>query len=84
MLANRLNTPRAVVSLVGWPVARCAGAALTAPVVGAICVGLGVPTGGLGTLACGVVVVAAGSYAGGAVGGAGGEMFGEVIYEVTK
>lgn len=51
------------------------GAALTAPVVGAICVGLGVPTGGLGTLACGVVVVAAGSYVGGAVGGAGGEMF---------
>jgi len=60
------------------------GAVLTAPVVGAICVGLGVPTGGLGTLACGVVVVAAGSFAGGAVGGAGGEMFGEVIYEVTK
>jgi len=61
-----------------------AGAALTAPVVGAICVGLGVPTGGLGTLACGVVVVAGGSFAGGALGGAGGEMFGEVIYEVTK
>lgn len=60
------------------------GAALTGPAVGAICVGLGVPTGGLGTLACGVVVVAAGSYAGGAIGGAGGEMFGEVIYEVTK
>jgi hypothetical protein len=60
------------------------GAVLTAPVVGAICVGLGVPTGGLGTLACGVVVVAAGSFAGGAVGGSGGEMFGEMIYEVTK
>lgn len=50
----------------------------------AICVGLGVPTGGLGTLACSVEVVARGSYAGRASGGGGGEMFGEVIHEVTK
>lgn len=60
------------------------GAILTAPVVGTICVGLGVPTGGLGTLACGVIVVATGSLAGGAVGGVTGEMAGEMIYEVKK
>jgi len=61
-----------------------AGAALTAPVVGGLCVGLGVPTGGLATLACGIIAVAVGSYAAGTLGGLGGEMTGEVIYEIAK
>lgn len=61
-----------------------AGAALTAPVVGGLCVGLGVPTGGLAILACGIVAVAVGSYAAGTLGGVGGEMAGDVIYEITK
>ncbi|WP_248805810.1 hypothetical protein, partial [Pseudomonas sp. MWU13-2100] len=61
-----------------------AGGFLTVPVVGALCVGLGVPTGGFATLACGVVVVGAGSFAGGALGGMGGETIGEIIYESVK
>jgi uncharacterized Zn-binding protein involved in type VI secretion len=61
-----------------------AGAALTGTAVSAICVGLGVPTGGVGTLLCGVVVVGVGSYAGGALAGAGGEALGEVVYETVK
>lgn len=60
------------------------GAFLTGSTAGVICVGLGVPTGGMATLACGVIVVAAGSYAGGALGGATGEWAGEKIYEVSK
>jgi uncharacterized Zn-binding protein involved in type VI secretion len=61
-----------------------AGWMLSAPVVGALCIGLGVPTGGIGTLACSIAVVGVGSYAGGALGGQIGEMSGEVIYEATK
>lgn len=63
-----------------------AGAAwmLSAPVVGALCIGLGVPTGGIGTLACSIVVVGAGAYAGGEIGGKLGELIGEVVYEVAK
>ncbi|CAI8938751.1 PAAR domain-containing protein [Pseudomonas sp. IT-196MI5] len=61
-----------------------AGWMLSAPVVGALCIGLGVPTGGIGTLACSIVVVGAGAYIGGEVGGKLGEMAGEVIYEATK
>lgn len=60
------------------------GAFLTGSTAGIICVGLGVPTGGMATLACGVIVVAAGSYAGGALGGATGEWAGEKIYEAGK
>jgi len=60
-----------------------AGAALTSSTVGALCIGLGVPTGGLVTLACGVVVVGAGSFAGGALGGIGGEAMAEKIYETV-
>jgi uncharacterized Zn-binding protein involved in type VI secretion len=61
-----------------------AGAILSAPVVGALCIVLGVPTGGLGTLACSIVVVGIGSYAGGVYGGKGGEIIGEVIYEYAR
>ncbi|WP_249978888.1 LysM peptidoglycan-binding domain-containing protein [Vreelandella olivaria] len=53
-------------------------------VAGGICLALGVPTGGLATLACGVVVVGGAGYGGGAVGGKlgelGGESLGELIY----
>ncbi|WP_130928956.1 hypothetical protein [Pseudomonas sp. Sample_20] len=61
-----------------------AGAFLTGSTAGIICVGLGVPTGGMATLACGIIVVAAGSYAGGALGGATSEWAGERIYEAVK
>ncbi|MNL01901.1 hypothetical protein D3C87_1223870 [compost metagenome] len=60
------------------------GRILTAPVVGGLCVALGVPTGGFLTLACSIVAVGAGSYAGGTLGEMSGEFIGEAIYESTK
>lgn len=49
-----------------------------------ICLALGVPTGGLATLACGVVLVGGAGYAGGVAGGeigkGVGEWAGELIY----
>lgn len=60
------------------------GLALTGSTAAAICIALGVPTGGLATLGCGVVVVGAGSFASGTMGGALGEEMGEVIYEAGK
>ncbi|MFJ2694388.1 PAAR domain-containing protein [Pseudomonas sp. NPDC087336] len=56
------------------------GGLLSAPIVGGLCVGLGV----VGGLVCGVVVVGGGSYAGSVYGAKGGEIIGEVIYESTK
>ena len=61
-----------------------AGAVLTAPTVAGICFGIGVPTAGLGTLVCGVVVVGAGSLVGGEIFGTIGGKVGEVIYERSK
>lgn len=61
-----------------------AGTLLSAPTIATLCVAIGVPTGGLATLACGVVAVGAGSFAGGALGGATGEWAGEKIYEAVK
>jgi hypothetical protein len=57
---------------------------MTGSTVGWVCAALAVPTGGTATLACGLIVVGAGSLAGGFFGGKGGEIFGEVIYENTK
>ncbi|VVP19188.1 hypothetical protein PS870_03731 [Pseudomonas fluorescens] len=61
-----------------------AGMVFTSPVVGTVCLALGVPTGGMATLACGIVLVGGASVAGGALGGSGGEMTGELLYEMTK
>ncbi|MEB0122833.1 hypothetical protein QN391_19375, partial [Pseudomonas sp. CCI1.2] len=61
-----------------------AGGILSAVGTGAICFAIGVPTAGVGTLACGLVVVGGGSFAGGYFGGMGGEKAGELIYEVRK
>jgi len=61
-----------------------AGAALSTAVVGGLCVGLGIPTVGIAPLACGLVVVGAGSVAGGALGNAFGGWVGEKIYETVK
>lgn len=60
------------------------GAALSSAVVGGLCVALGVPTLGTATLACGLIVVGAGSAVGGTLGGSVGEWAGEKIYEGTK
>jgi len=61
-----------------------AGALLTAPAVAGICVGLGVPTAGVGTLVCGVLVVGVGSFTAGAIGGAAGEAMADKIYEIVR
>ncbi|WP_256357347.1 hypothetical protein [Pseudomonas sp. PDM26] len=57
---------------------------LTAPLVGGLCVALTVPTAGFAPLACSILVVGIGSYAGGEFGGVLGEMVGEQIYETMK
>ena len=69
---------------VGVAAGMATGRMLTAPVVGGLCVALGVPTGGFLTLACSIVAVGAGSYAGGTLGEMSGEFIGEAIYESTK
>ncbi|MGH8386416.1 MAG: PAAR domain-containing protein [Pseudomonas sp.] len=61
-----------------------AGYAITNTAAAGLCVALGLPTGGLATLACGVVLVGVGSYASGAIGEAIGEGVGEIVYEVAK
>ncbi len=61
-----------------------AGAALSTAVVGGLCVWLGIPTVGIAPLACGLVVVGAGSVGGGALGDAFGGWVGDKIYETVK
>ncbi|MHC8366560.1 hypothetical protein ACYZT9_11945 [Pseudomonas sp. ZT5P21] len=61
-----------------------AGALLSGPTAGVICAALGVPTGGAGTFACGLLVVGASSLAAGEALGKGGEIIGERIYEAIK
>lgn len=41
---------------------------ITAPLFGVLCIGLTVPTAGLAPLACGILVVGIGSFAGGKIG----------------
>lgn len=60
------------------------GRTLTAPIVGGLCVAMGVPSGGLLMLACGIVAVGGGTYAGGILGEIGGELAGEIVYESIK
>lgn len=60
------------------------GAALTSTTVGAICVAVGVPTGGIGTLLCGVVVVGVGAYAGGEIGSSFGGAIADLVYEQSR
>ncbi|WP_223530850.1 PAAR domain-containing protein [Pseudomonas sp. GL-R-19] len=60
------------------------GAALSTSAVGGLCVGLGVPTGGLGLLVCSIVVVGAGSFSSSAIGSVIGEKMGERIFEATQ
>lgn len=60
------------------------GAALSTSAVGGLCVGLGVPTGGLGLLVCSIVVVGAGSISSSAIGSVIGEKMGDRIFEATQ
>lgn len=61
-----------------------AGSILTSSTVGAICLGLGVPTAGAGTFVCGLIVVGVGSLAAGAALGRAGDKAGEIIYQVSQ
>ncbi|AUG42110.1 hypothetical protein CXP47_20250 [Pseudomonas chlororaphis] len=58
-----------------------AGAFLTSSMAGSICVAMGVPTGGIGSVVCGLVVAGGGSYFASEGGGSAGEFLGELIYE---
>ena len=60
------------------------GAALSGAATGSICLGLGIPTGGMATLVCGFVVVGTASFAVGSVGSEVGEVMGDIIYEVPR
>jgi hypothetical protein len=44
------------------------------------CVAIGIPTGGVGSLACGVIGGAIGGWGGGELGKSQGEKFGDVLY----
>ncbi|WP_181003073.1 hypothetical protein [Pseudomonas protegens] len=57
---------------------------LSGAAAGTLCVALGVPTGGMATFICGLVVVGGGSFAAGAVGGTLGEFSGELIYKGSR
>jgi len=61
-----------------------AGMALGTAATGTVCVAIGVPTGGIGSMVCGLIVVGGGSYAAGKLGEAGGGSIGEFIYEKGK
>jgi hypothetical protein len=61
-----------------------AGGALSVVGTGAICAALFVPTAGIGTLACGLVVAGGVTFGTGYVLGMAGEKAGERIYEVNK
>ncbi|MBV7480375.1 PAAR domain-containing protein [Pseudomonas sp. PDM31] len=61
-----------------------AGALLTTSAVGGLCIGLGVATAGVGLLACSVIAVGIGSFAGSTLGEMGGEIIGELVYENLK
>ncbi|SDL64087.1 Zn-binding Pro-Ala-Ala-Arg (PAAR) domain-containing protein, incolved in TypeVI secretion [Modicisalibacter muralis] len=49
-----------------------------------LCVAIGLPTGGVGTLACGLVAAGLGGIAGGNIGGETGEWVGDNLYEVIN
>ncbi|WP_236614310.1 hypothetical protein [Stutzerimonas azotifigens] len=61
-----------------------AAAALTGSVAGSICAAIGIGSGGIGGVVCGLIVVGGASMAGGAGGAAAGEWMGEFLYEQTK
>lgn len=58
--------------------------ALVSLTASTICVAVGLPTGGLGTVLCGAVLAGAGSYAGGTLGEKGGERIAEKVYEAVR
>ncbi len=70
-------------SLVGSLGGSAVGGSLGSYAAGAVCMAVGLPSAGVGTLACVVVGAAAGGALGGALIGSGGEFVGEYIYGKT-
>jgi len=58
-----------------------AGGTVGAYAAGAVCLAIGIPTGGVGALACAVIGSAAGGYLGGQAGSYVGEKSGLTLYE---
>lgn len=58
--------------------------ALVSLTASTICVGVGLPTGGLGTALCAALLAGVGNYAGGTLGEKGGEQVAEKVYEAAK
>ncbi|AHG38867.1 SSU ribosomal protein S2p (SAe) [Pseudomonas syringae CC1557] len=67
-------------SLLGSVFGAGAGGFVGSAVVTTACVAIGIPTGGAGALACGVIGGAVGGWGGGELGQSKGEQFGEIIY----
>ncbi len=61
-----------------------AGYFVSSAKAGAVCAAIGLGSGGVGTVACALVVVGGASVVAGAVGGMGGEIIAEKIYEATE
>lgn len=60
------------------------GRVLTSAATSVICAALGIPSAGLGTLACGIVIVGGGAYAAGKLGEYAGDEIGELIYNSSR
>jgi len=69
--------------LVGGIAMSTSGGTIGAGAMGAVCVAIGIPSGGLGSLACAVIGGAAGGMAGGMIGQPLGEHAGNHLYRAT-
>lgn len=83
-LARESSSRKRGASLGGGFGGSATGALLSGSASGIVCAGLSIPTGGIATVLCGILVVGAGSFAGGKVGEKGGEIIGELIYGTVK
>ena len=71
-------------SFAGGVAGGAAGAWIGSNAAAILCAGIGAATAGTGTVACGLVILGAGSYLGGKGGETGGEWLGEFIYKKSK
>lgn len=71
-------------SFLGGVGAGIVAGALVSLTASTICVGVGLPTGGLGTALCAALLAGVGNYAGGTLGEKGGEQVAEKVYEAAK
>ena len=55
--------------------------ALTSPAAGSVCAAIGIGSGGVGGVVCGLIMVGGASFVGGVVGSKAGEVMGEALYD---